>query len=235
MKVLVIEQERSVANRIRDILYGIDESIQVVEITDTMPAAEEWIRRNKIPDIILANKGVVSELEKRAGKEVKATVILSTQTEELNMRAYRYKTIRHILNGTSNIKDEVVTTGNLYREEKKLPGGFKERFLVKQGQKLISIPIEQVAFFFSEERFIFLRTFEGQKFLVDYRIEQLEDMLSPASFFRINRSFIISIPSVKEIHSWFGNRLKLYLVPSTSKEIIVSKKRVSAFKAWLGK
>ena len=70
---------------------------------------------------------------------------------------------------------------------------------------------------------------------MDYRIEQLENLLSPATFFRINRSFIISLHSVKEIHSYFGNRLKLYLAPSAEKEIIVSRKRVSEFKAWLGK
>jgi DNA-binding LytR/AlgR family response regulator len=66
-------------------------------------------------------------------------------------------------------------------------------------------------------------------------MEQLENLLSPVSFFRINRSYIISLPTVKEIHSYFGNRLKLFLSPSPDKEIIVSRKRVNDFKEWLGK
>jgi two-component system, LytTR family, response regulator LytT len=70
---------------------------------------------------------------------------------------------------------------------------------------------------------------------LEYRIEQLENLLSPALFFRINRSYIISLPTVREIHAYFGNRLKLYLSPATDKEIIVSRKRVNEFKAWLGK
>ena len=235
MNVLVIEQEKTVANRIKDILYGLDESIHVVGVTDDMPSAEEWLSKNKTPDIILANNNMLSELEKKVGKDIKATVTFSTKTEELNLRAYRYKTIRRILNGMNGTESETPKLNGRSQEESKLPGSFKERFLVKQGQKLLSIPVEHIAYFFSEERFIFLRTLDNQKFLLDYRIEQLEELLSPASFFRINRSFIISIPSVKEIHAWFGNRLKLYLTPVATKEIIVSKKRVSAFKSWLGK
>ena len=99
----------------------------------------------------------------------------------------------------------------------------------------MSIPVTQIAYFFSQERFIFLKTFDNQKFLLEYRIEQLENLLSPAMFFRINRSYIISLPTVKEIHSYFGNRLKLYLTPLPDKEIIVSRKRVNDFKEWLGK
>ncbi|RYF95247.1 MAG: LytTR family transcriptional regulator, partial [Chitinophagaceae bacterium] len=68
-----------------------------------------------------------------------------------------------------------------------------------------------------------------------YRMDKLETMLSPALFFRINRSHIISLGTVKEIHAYFGNRLKLYLSPVSEKEVIVSRKRVSDFKEWLGK
>jgi len=200
-----------------------------------MSAAEEWLSRNTVPDIILANTSILSELEKKVGKEIKATVTLSTKTEELNLRAYRYKTIRHILNGVNQAEDQKINAFQISREDHRQGGSFKERFLVKQGQKLLSIQADHVAYFFSDDRFIFLRTIDNQKFLLDYRMDQLEKLLSPSKFFRINRSFIISIPCVKEIHSWFGNRLKLYLSPGSAKEVIVSKKRVSAFKGWLGK
>ena len=231
MDVLVIEQEKIVAQKIKELLYGIDESIRVVGITDNVFTAIEWLNRNTIPDIILANNGVMTEVEKKSGREIKATVTFSTSTEEYNLRAFRYKTIRHFLNDMNGAGDL------LYQKPDKLPapGAYKERFLVKQGQKLLSVPVEQVAYFFSQERFIFFRTFDNQKFLLEYRIEQLETILSPARFFRINRSFIISIPTVKEIHPYFGNKLKLYLSPAADKDVIVSRKRVKEFKTWLGK
>lgn len=238
MNVLVIEHEKFVAQKIKDLLYGIDESIRVVAVTDDMFTAAEWLNRNQIPDLILANKGMMAEVEKRGNRDIKAMVTFYTSTEEYKFHAFRYKTLRHILheiNGSGN--GNLSHTAPDHREAGKplSTTAFKERFLVKQGQKLLSIHVDQVAYFFSEERFIFLKTLDNQKFLIEYRIEQLEQLLSPDRFYRINRSFIISLATVKEIHAYFGNRLKLYLSPSTGKEVIVSRKRVSDFKGWLGK
>jgi DNA-binding LytR/AlgR family response regulator len=222
MNVLMIEQERAMAERIKELLLEIDDSIHVVGVTGDMASTAEWLTRNKIPDIILANKGMMPEIEKKGAREIKATVTFSTATAEYGFHAFRYRTIRHLFHSS---KEHV----------KHIGPGFKERFLVKQGQKLLSIPIEQIAYFFSEDRFIFIKTFDNQKFLSEYRIEQLEQLLDPGIFFRINRSFIVSLPTVKEIHAWFGHRLKLFLSPQTGVEVIVSRKRVNDFKSWLGK
>jgi two-component system response regulator LytT len=237
MNVLVIEYEKLKAEKIKDLLYQIDDSIHVVGVTDDMFTAAEWLTKNKIPDIILASQSVMADIEKGNGRKIKAIVTLSTITEEFNFAAFRYKTIRQILNSIPAIEERLLSFASHRHDADKTisAGPYKERFLVKQGQRLLSIPVNQVAYFFSEERFIFLKTFDNQKFLLEYRMEQLENLLSPEAFFRINRSYIISLPTVKEIHSYFGNRLKLYLSPATDKEIIVSRKRVNDFKAWLDK
>ncbi len=112
--------------------------------------------------------------------------------------------------------------------------GYRRRFLVRQGQKLQSISIDDIYYFYSEERFIFFRTRENQKFLVDYRIEELEKMLDPVCFFRVNRSYLISINAIDQVYPHYGNRLKLQVLLSTPKDIIVSRDRVPQFRAWLG-
>ena len=235
MNVLVIEYETGKAQQVKHLLNQIDDSIQVVGITNDMVTTAEWLNRNKIPDLILANTDIVSGVI--TPSDIKTVVTFSTVGREYNFAAFRYKTLQYILGNLRSTDERLLhidLDGGI--SEKYLTAGpYKERFLVKQGQKLLSVPVTQIAYFFSYERFIFLKTFDNQKLLVDYRIEQLENLLSPATFFRINRSFIISLHSVKEIHSYFGNRLKLYLAPSAEKEIIVSRKRVSEFKAWLGK
>jgi DNA-binding LytR/AlgR family response regulator len=237
MNVLVIEYEKITAQKIKDLLYQIDESIHVVGITDDMFAAAEWLTKNKIPDLILANERIMAGVEKESSRKIKAMVTFSTITEEYNFAAFRYKTMRQILNNMPATEERLLNFDKSWDNiDKQLTAGpFKERFLVKQGQRLSSIPVTQIAYFFSQERFIFLKTFDNQKFLLEYRIEQLENLLSPVMFFRVNRSCIISLPTVKEIHSYFGNRLKLYLTPLPDKEIIVSRKRVNDFKEWLGK
>jgi DNA-binding LytR/AlgR family response regulator len=115
-----------------------------------------------------------------------------------------------------------------------LPSNYRTRFLVRQGQKFASVETGEIAYFFSEGRFIFFKTFDNQKYLVEYTLEELEEMLNPRDFFRINRSLVISFKGVSQIHPYFGNRLKLYLEPSAEKDIIVSREKVHEFKNWLG-
>lgn len=237
MNVLMIEQEEKIAQKIKELLSGIDESIHVVAVKDDMLAAAEWLDSNQVPDIILANKEVMAELEKKVNRDIKATVTLSTTTEAYDFHAFRYKTIRTILKDINRMgeSDKAFNQKNIALGKTITAGSYKERFLVKQGQKLLSTSIDQIAYFFSEGRFIFFKTFDNQKFLLEYRIEQLEKLLPPDRFFRVNRTFVISLPTVKEIHAYFGNRLKLYLSPAADKEVIVSRKRVNDFKDWLGK
>jgi two-component system response regulator LytT len=236
MNVLIIEDEKWMAQKFRDLLNEIDESINIVGVTDNVNSAVMWLKENKAPDLILANKSTIDEIEKNDSRNIRAIVTISTINEEFNFEAFRLKHLRYILDNMS-ITEERISLDHLEKPAVNniTRTAFKERFLVKLGQKLLSIPISQVAYFFSQDRFIFLKTLDNQKFLVEYRIEQLEKILPPEMFFRINRSHIISLGSVREIHAYFGNRLKIYLTPSTEKEVIVSRKRVSDFKQWLGK
>ena len=112
--------------------------------------------------------------------------------------------------------------------------GYRRRFLVKQGQKLQSVDIQDICYFFSEERFIFFRTKDNQKYLIEYRIEELEQMLDPSLFFRVNRAFLVSIKAIEQVYPYYGNRLKLHVAPSAEKDIIVSRDRVSDFRIWMG-
>ena len=237
MNVLIIEQEPFVAQKVREMLHGVDDSIRIVGITGNIPTTAEWLSNHHIPDVILANRKIIDQVAEQVEIPVKTTVTFSTHLEEFQFNAFRYKTMRHIL-------------ANVHREGDPLPApdewdedppislgnrSWKERFLVKQGQKLVSVPVHRIAYFFSEGRFIFFKTTDNQKFLSEYRVEQLDTLLSPDLFFRINRSMIISHAAVREIHPYFGNRLKIYLAPSLEREVIVSRKRTVEFKRWLGK
>lgn len=236
MNVLVIEYEKGVVEKIRQLLYELDEEIQVTGVSGEAFVAGEWLNQKAIPDLILANDAAIENMGVIRKSGTRATFTLTSPEWEYNFQALRYKTIRHLLDHLPGIEERLVNFEQLAHDAGKTTGTvFKERFLVKQGQRLLSIPVDQIAYFFSQERFIFLRTFDNQKYLLEYRIEQLESLLEPAKFFRINRSFIISLLCVKDIHAYFGNRLKLYLNPPSDRDVIVSRKRVGCFKDWLDK
>jgi DNA-binding LytR/AlgR family response regulator len=111
----------------------------------------------------------------------------------------------------------------------------KQRFMVKQSSRILTIPIEQVAYFFADNRINFLRTWDNKVHVVDYTMEELNSMLNPLDFFRISRSHIISYKSIQEIRPYFNSRIKLLIGSSKEKaEEFVSKERVSDFKKWIG-
>jgi DNA-binding LytR/AlgR family response regulator len=126
---------------------------------------------------------------------------------------------------------------NLVKElqQRLQPKDFRKRFLVKQGQKLVSVEVEEIAYFYSDGRVNFFKTRDSRKFIVDYTMDELEAMLDPDRYFRISRSFYVSIESVDQIHDYFGNRLLLNLIPVLDKESIVSREKVTDFKRWMGK
>jgi DNA-binding LytR/AlgR family response regulator len=120
-------------------------------------------------------------------------------------------------------------------QHKLQPKEFRKRFLVKHGQKLVSIEIDEIAYFFSDGRLNFFKTYDNRKFVVDYTMDELEDMLDSQRYFRISRSFYVSVNSIDQIHDYFGNRLLLHLKPPVDKESIVSREKVTDFKKWMGK
>lgn len=119
--------------------------------------------------------------------------------------------------------------------ERRKAGEVKKRFLVRHLRKFLSISVNQVAYFYSNGRLSFLVTLDNKKYLVEYSITQLEAVLSSEQFFRINRSFIIAIESVKQAEDYYGNRLVIEVQPAFTEKVIVSRERVGDFKKWLGK
>jgi two-component system, LytTR family, response regulator LytT len=119
--------------------------------------------------------------------------------------------------------------------ERRKTNEVKKRFLVKHLRKFLSISVNQVAYFYSNGRLSFLVTLDNKKYLLEYSITQLEEVLSTEHFFRINRQFIIAIESVKQAEDYYGNRLVIEVQPAFFEKVIVSRERVMAFKKWLGK
>jgi len=109
----------------------------------------------------------------------------------------------------------------------------KTRFLVRQGDTLLPLPSAEVAWFGSRHDTTTLATHAGQRFVVDYTLEQLEGLLDPGAFCRLNRQFIAQLPAVRRLVPHFGGKLLVELHPAPTTEVLVSKERAGAIKLWL--
>ena len=259
MKVLIIEDEELAVKKLRKTLNAVDESAEVVGVADSIRSSVNWLQNNPSPDLILMDielcDGQSFEIFDKV--EVKSTVIFTTSYDEFALKAFKVNSVDYLLKPVQKddlhvaiekykklktlYKDAnespVFNIENLVKElQQKMQGKeYRKRFLVKQAQKLVSIETDQIAYFYSDGRLNFFKTFDNKKFVVDYTMDELEEMLDPEKYFRISRSFYVSINSVDQIHDYFGNRLMLYLKPHVDKEALVSRERVSDFKRWLGK
>jgi two-component system LytT family response regulator len=110
---------------------------------------------------------------------------------------------------------------------------YKTRFLVRQGEQLLPLPVAEAAWFISRNETVTLVAADGRRFVLDYTLEQLESLLDPAQFFRLNRQVIAQLPAVRRLHPHFNGKLLVELHPAASEEVLVSREKASAVKTWL--
>jgi two-component system, LytTR family, response regulator LytT len=258
MKILIVEDEDLAVKKLKKTLASVDDSAEVVGETESIKSTVSWLESNPAPDLILMDIELADgqSFEIFNHTEVKSPVIFITSYDEYALKAFKVNSVDYLLKPVQ--KEDLQLALAKYREMKKLYAPEKEspisletlvkelqqklgtkeyrkRFLVKLGQKLVSVEVDDIAYFFSDGRLNFFKTFDNKKYVVDYTMDELNNMLDPEKYFRISRSFYISVDSVGQIHDYFGNRLLLHLKPETDKEAIVSREKVSEFKTWLGK
>ena len=111
---------------------------------------------------------------------------------------------------------------------------YRNRFLVKQGHKLIPVATEDISYFYTEDKVVFIKTKANSRFIIDFTLDELENILDPEHFYRANRQFILNTSCVREIHSWFNGKLKVSVEPKPEEEVIISREKASEFKMWMG-
>jgi len=253
MKILIIEDEELAVKKLRKTLEAVDPAAEIVGITDSIQSSVEWLQENAAPDLILMDIELADgqSFEIFNLTEVKSPVIFTTSYDEYALKAFKVNSVDYLLKPIQkeelqaaiskfnklNPSNTDISIDSLVKElqQKLQPKEFRKRFLVKHAQKLVSIEVGDIAYFYSDGRLNFFKTTDNRKFVVDYTMDELQDMLDPETFFRISRSFYVSISSVDKIDDYFGNRLILGLKPTVDKEALVSREKVTEFKKWMGK
>jgi two-component system response regulator LytT len=258
MKILIVEDEDLAVKKLKKTLFSVDESATIVGEADSIKSTVNWLQSNPAPDLILMDIELADgqSFEIFNHVEVKSPVIFITSYDEYALKAFKVNSVDYLLKPVQ--KEDLTAALDKFRQMKKIyhtehdssisidvlvkqlqqklqTKEYRKRFLVKHGQKLVSVDVDEIAYFFSDGRLNFFKTYDNRKFVVDYTMDELNDMLDPDKYFRISRSFFIAVNSVAQIHDYFGNRLLLNLKPETDKEAIVSREKVTDFKNWLGK
>jgi two-component system LytT family response regulator len=256
MKVLLIEDEELTARKLQRLLADVEPGARVVGLAGSIEASVAWLLANPAPDLILMDielaDGQSFEIFKRT--PVASPVIFTTAYDEYAIKAFKVHSIDYLL---KPVKEEDLRRalaklrelkGILHQETDAVPPAlsrllaqlappppaYRDRFMIKQGQRLFSVPVEEVAYFFSRNKISFLKTHQGHEWMVEYTLDQLDKLLDPRRFFRLNRQVIAGLNAVDKVHLYFNNKLKIQLMPAFEEEVLVSREKAGEFKSWLG-
>lgn len=253
MKALIIEDEYPAAERLTKLIQKTDTGIEVQEVIGSIEAARRWFADHEAPDLIFSDIQLSDGLSFVIFDEIpiKSPIIFTTSYDEYAIKAFKVKSIDYLLKPikpqelTAAIEKYRALTGTNTSPEYGLkiqslldilPSAgrkFKTRFLVKQQEQLVPIHQHEIAYFFTTNELVCLVRNDNRQFLVDYRLEELEKLLDPAHFFRLNRQYIAALPAVQKIHTYFNGKLKLELFPEPSHEILISREKAPTFKEWI--
>lgn len=260
MQVFIVEDEPLAVKKLIRLLEEVALDVEVIGSAGSIRAAVEWLREHPAPDLIFLDielsDGQSFEIFQHT--PVKSPIIFVTSYDEYALQAFKVNSVDYLLKPVQ--REDLAQALEKYRTIKLqysaegysatsgLEGllsalsqrleparTYRSRFLVKHAQKYVTVEVRDIAYFWSEGRINFFKTHTGQKYLVEYTMEDIENMLDPHDWFRVSRQFLVSVSAVSQIHPYFGNRLKLTLRPEEPEEVVVSREKVSDFKIWLGK
>jgi len=251
MKVVIVEDEPQAAQRLENLLRLVDSKIEVLIILDSVKKSTAWLKSNPEPDLIFMDiqlaDGLSFEIFEQT--EVVCSVIFTTAFDEYALKAFKVNSIDYLLKPfdkeelqrsiakynrlTSTKTDSSGMMESISYAMQMLTKKYKQRFVLKVGEHLKSVEVSEILFFFSLEKTTFCQTKEGRKHILDFTLDQLEGLLDPQRFFRINRKYIVAVDSLQDMVSYANSRLRLILKTSDDNDVIVSRERVQEFKEWL--
>jgi len=248
MRVVIIEDESLAAEKLQRLLNETNSKIDVLQILESVEESINWFSQNKMPDLIFMDiqldDGISFEIFDTV--KIDAPVIFTTAFDEYAIRAFKVNSVDYLLKPIElkSLEKAISKFNNIYSENisfeakisqvfKQLSKNYKSRFFIKVGMKFQSVQVEDICCFFVEERNTFLRTQNGKTYDLDNSLEQLQKLIDPNLFFRINRNYLVNINHINEIISYSTTRLKLKLKGVNSDNLIVSRDKVSEFKRWM--
>lgn len=250
MKILIIEDEPLAARDLQTLVSRVDASSEILGVLTSVASAKKWFSAHKRPDLILSDIQLSDGISFEIYEDLKLAcpIIFTTAYDDYAIRAFRLNSIDYLLKPVDEKelsaalrKYRSLATANIPGEQLRglLSGWdqadkkYKERFLSIHKNTLVPVPQNEIAFFHKEE-LIFLHTVTGEKYISEFQtLDEIENLLDPKYFFRVNRQYIVHIVSVARIKATHKG-LTVQLKPPSRAEIDISREKAAAFKSWIG-
>ena len=253
MKVIIIEDEFSAVNNLEAIIKEVDTDIEIIAVIESINDAIEWISDNPSPDLAFVDIQLAdgSSFEIFEKINIDFPVIFTTAYNEYALKAFKVNSIDYILKpikkkdvvfAINKFKDiyhntalslqsnisQLINELGLTRQQ-----NYRSTLLINFKDKLLPILVSDIAIIYLKNGMTYFETYDNKKYILEQKLNEIEKELNPNDFFRVNRQIIIARNAIKEATRYFGNRLKLKTLSDNSKDLVISKGKVAAFKKWI--
>lgn len=249
MKVIIIEDEQRAANHLTRLLSKVAPEMEVISIFETVRDAIAWLKGDPEIGLIFSDIQLADGISFEIFRQVKVScpIIFTTAWNQYAIEAFNTNGIDYLLKPIEeNRLQKAIEKARqfspmpmlekfLAMAENKALKNYKSRFLIKIGEKIKTVPIEEILAFYSLEKASYLLTLSKRYYSIDFPLDHLEQILDPDKFFRISRKYIVSLEACSNITAWSNSRLKLKIEGIEDQEIIVARERVQEFRNWLDK
>lgn len=248
MRVLIIEDEKPAAEKLKKALHSIQPEIEVLAVLGSVKSARQWIEAQGSPELIFMDIELSDGLSFQLFDQVNINcpIIFTTAYDEYWQEAFEQNSIDYLLKPVREEKLRAALqkfeklkayfSANLKKLNDWQAGGSgksKKRFLVKRGTDYFSIRAEDIAYFYAAHKLVCLVDKTGQKFLLDQSLSDIEKQTDPAQFYRVNRKYLVNLNAIRRIKAYPKSKLLLELEPLVEEEVIVSQESSAEFKAWM--
>jgi len=256
MKIAIIEDEIPAQRLMKDMLEKIDPKIEIVGCFKSVKSTVEWFSNNPHPDIALFDIQLADGLSFQIFDQVKiqSMVIFTTAFDEYTLQAFKVNSLDYLLKPIDqdemqqalgkyetyrqrffSEKNSSINFHDIVSAIQNAQPNYRKRFLIHTNESFFHLPVEQIAWFYSQQKITFAVTNDQHEYPIEFSLENLKEQLNPDEFFKINRNYIIRINAIKRIHSYFQGKLVLDVEPSPSEKIIVGKDKAHEFRQWLNR
>ena len=247
MKALIIEDEKMAQANLARLLKNSFPEMEIVAMIDSVRGAVEFLSARPKLDVIFMDvalsDGICFEIVRSV--QISAPVIMTTAYDSYAVKAFEAGSIDYLLKPVDS--DELLRAVGRARERLNASASidkllsvlgqdskkYKEKSVVRCGDRIIPIQSSDIALFFSEDKANYLLTKNGERYLIESTIDSLESELDPSKFYRISRGCIVAFSAIKSVSRTSTGRLVVISQPASPVELTVSRGRVEGFIAWL--
>ena len=248
INAIIIEDEKPALENLVSTLSAVADDVQVTARLGSVRESIEYLSQQPAADLIFSDvqlgDGLSFEIFNQSG--IRTPVIFITGYDEFMLNAFEYNGIDYLLKPVD--KESLRKALNKYRMLEKhftnhhsinnllqyIGNHKKKRMIVKKGMENISLRLEDVVLFYTENKIVYVIDRCNKKFLADKNLSELENELDDAIFFRANRQYIININFVRGFKSYEKVKLVIELtLPDLNHCIIVSQEMAPQFREWM--